>query len=188
MSEEAITCRYVFTTKEFNRACRCFYRNSGSGWWLLAFLLFFIAMILYPVFFPGTPPAETTPGRSPQPDVSGFWLNMIPALVFIVLIVLMPLVLVFANMWAFRRLPSYNQDMQYRLDAESIFLKNAVMELKVTWEAVPRAAESKWGFVLYMKGKRSFHWLPKRGLADGGAVDAFRILLRQHVRDTKKLL
>ena len=106
---------------------------------------------------------------------------------FAFFVILMALLFVFANSWSFRRMPSYNQNMQYALSADGIYLKTALFEIKLFWDAVTFAAESKWGIVLFLKGKRSFHWLSKSGFSSPADVEAFRALRRQHVKDTRKL-
>ncbi len=179
MAEGSITCRYVFTTKEFVRAFRCFYRNVPGIWWLLVpFALVWVVGLLQDagVIFtnPGQPPLST------RTIIFGVLSNLIELFLLIGFVV-------FLTAWTFRRTPNYNQDMEYVLGSEGVSLKNAVMELKVPWEAIPRVVEGHWGFALCLKGKWSIHWLPKSGFADPGAVDACRILLRQHVPDTKKL-
>ena len=178
MSQETVACRYPFTTAEFKRAARCYYRYSTGIWWMAGcMILIAIVALLQDVGV-----IWTTPGK----PLSTFDIvNNLLSFVFFA--GLMALIFVFANSWSFRRMPSYNQDMRYELSAGGIHLKTALFEITVFWEAVARAAENKNGIVLFLKGKRSFHWLPKSGFADSGAVDACRILLRQHVPDTKKL-
>lgn len=177
MGEEMVTCRYVFTTTEFKRAIGCYYWHAKWIWWLGAGLgVVIVVGLLQSVGLIMTDKPPTTW------DIA----NNLGAMAFF--IIFMALLFKYSGSWAFRRMPSYNQDMQYRFNAEGIHLKTALFEISVFWAAVPRVVESKWGFMLLLKGKRSFHWLPKSGFPDGGAIDAFRILLRQHVPDTTKLL
>jgi hypothetical protein len=178
MSDEPIICRYVFTTAEFKRAIRCFYWHSTLIWCLAACIVPIAAVALLQdigvIWAPVGKPLSTW-------DIA----NNLLSLVFFVIV--MTLIFVFSNSWSFRRLPSYNQDMQYALSAEGIHLKTALFEIKLFWDAVTCAAESKWGIVLFLKGKRSFHWLSKSGFTSPTDVEAFRALLRQHVKDTRNL-
>jgi hypothetical protein len=178
MGEEPITCRYVFTTTEFKRASRCFYWHSTLIWFLAICLIPILALALLQdigvIWVPVDKQLTTW-------DIA----NNLLSLVFFV--IFMALIFTFFSSWSFRKMPSYNQAMQYTLSAEGIHLKTALFEVKLFWHAVTCAAESKWGIVLFLKGNRSFHWLPKSGFENPADLQAFRALLRQQVNNTRKL-
>jgi hypothetical protein len=178
MDTDAVTCRYVFTMKEFNRAARCFCWHSAVVWVLAASMVPLAAVAILQDF-------GVIWNTSGKPQTA--WDFICESLSAVFFLVALPAIFYFTSMWSFRRMPSYEQDMRYTLSAESINVKTALFEIKVFWEGVQRVVESKWGIVLLLKGKRSFHWFPKSGFENPEAVESFRALLRQHVADTKGL-
>ena len=180
MDDEPIRCVFVFSSAEYGRASRCFYRSTGAFWkWLGIVLLVFTL----PILFPGNPDDQGAAFKAMSAGMKMF-INLLPVALFIIFLTLF---ILGWGWWAFRRSATYNQEMEYTLGEERIHLKNAVMDLTVKWDILVRVAENPSGFLLIQKGKRSFHWLPKHGFAGTTQIDRCRELLRQQVKDAKWL-
>jgi hypothetical protein len=180
MEGDSIRCAFVFSSAEYGRASRCFYRSGGAVWWWLGGILFLFSL---PTLFPGKPEDHDAAYNS-MSSAMQMIINLVPVALFVVLLTIFVLWL---GWWGFRRSATFNQEMEYALSEEGIHLKNSVLELAIKWDIFVRAAENSSGFLLVQKGKRSFHWLPKRGFDNAMEIDKCRELLRRHMKDAKRL-
>jgi hypothetical protein len=186
MSNEAITCRFVFTPQEMKRAIRCYWRYSPLKWWLGGILLIPLILTLYPIVFPGSSPSTQVPRDIQNPTfLMSFVQNVLPILIFIGLVVY---IFVFQTSRSFRKGTYFNQEMTYTFRDAGVHLATPRVQSEMKWEVFPRVVENRNGFVLFNMGKRSFNWFPKTGFASPESIDQCRNLLRLHVKDSRRLI
>jgi YcxB-like protein len=179
VSDETITCRYVFTGPEYGRAMRCYWKHAKSKWALAAIVLICGGLTLYGALFPD----ESQPPPPPATGSSIFF-ALLPALCFVIFIAVLVL---FAGQFYFRRTAYFNKEMTYTLWDGGVHIKSPLTETEMKWPIYAKATESPSGFALFHQGKRMFNWLPKSGFTDPGSIDRCRELLRQKVKDSKRL-
>jgi hypothetical protein len=182
MSDQVITCRFVFTSAEYRKALRCYWRYSPLKWWMLALVLIVLGTTLYPAISSGTLWQDNSNPASSQLMIL-FW-NLLPFLCFFGFI---SVLLVFQTIRVFRKGPFFNQEMIYLLRESGVHMKTPSVQTDINWELFPRAVENENGFAVFFKGRRSFNWLPKKGFAQPENIDQCRQLLRQCVKDARKL-
>ncbi len=87
----------------------------------------------------------------------------------------------------FRKGPFFEKEFDYALDWNLLRVKNPLAQVELKWEAISRAAENKYGFMLYPLNGRAFHWLPKSGFASSSEIIRLRELIRARVKKTRLL-
>lgn len=77
--------------------------------------------------------------------------------------------------------------MIFMLSEDGVSVKSALSESALKWAIYARATESGSGFALFYQGSRMFNWLSKSGFSNEDEIKRCRELLRQKVKDSKKL-
>ena len=116
--------------------------------------------------------------------VLSIFLDCLPVILFYG--ILFVLIWFFSSL-AFRRTAFFGQELVYTLDQGGVHVRSAPMNSDVIWVVYGWAAESSNGFALFQKGGRTFAWLPKEGFDGAESIARCRELLRQKVKDGKKL-
>jgi hypothetical protein len=177
MSNEAITCQYIFSPVEYRRAMQCYWRYSPLKWWFVVLFLFLSAVALNPYNFPDSSPQETY-------TASSVLIALVPVIVVFVFVIGL---IVLQTKWTFRKGAYFNQEMIYTFQNTGVHLETSRVQTDIKWEVFPRVVENQNGFVLFTMGKRSFNWLPKSGFASPESVAQCRELFRNNVKDSRQL-
>jgi hypothetical protein len=175
MSLEPLTCRYVFSPKEYQHAMQCFWQHSWLKWLLLVLLVPF-GMQVYAEFFPDP--------NSPPITFGSVFFDFLPGVIFLIFV---GLFLKYGGQFYFRRTAHCNQEMIYTLREDGVHVKNPLSESEMKWPIYARTTESTYGFSLFHQGKRMFNWLPKDGFDSTESIDLCRELLRRMIKDAKQL-
>lgn len=78
----------------------------------------------------------------------------------------------------FADLKEYQTKVQYAFSANGFKVSDAKCSGNIDWDAIPRAAESKYSFHIFLN-KTSFHTIPKRCFNQAEDIVSFRSLLKQ---------
>ena len=174
MEGTTVSCRYTFTKAEFNRAMRVFWFQTPRG--LLAILSF--AIIVGGIAYSSISDALSAPiGSRDQMRIGMILLNLIPPVLFAVLMVCL---VKFQTSWAFRRGIFFNQPVNYTLGERECQMHTPAIEMKLQWSALTKWKSGTTGFIVYLKGGRSFHWFPYSGFQSPEDVDWMRRLLSKN--------
>ena len=94
----------------------------------------------------------------------------------------------YAGRFRFRKTANYNQELIYTMRGDSIQCISPFFDTEMKWGLFGRVTESRHGFALFHRGNQMFNWLPKSGFSDSGEVDRCRLLLREKIKDSKRLI
>jgi hypothetical protein len=191
MAETSLACQFVFTDTEYRKSIDCLYRGHARGIQLLflGIILVFIALITCGLYL------EYKDGQ--LSDKNGLkWGDVLSAETpfgsgFVILLILMytPLY-AFIFQFYFRGQPERNQHVTFTISASKVVGRMNGVDKIYPWETVTGAKESKAGFLL-LAGKRGWmhlcYWLPKHGFASPEAIEQCRVLIREHIKDFKRL-
>jgi len=120
--------------------------------------------------------------------IIGYYLSFLP-------VVLIPAILVLSPIWGyicyyrvFRRSPFLNKEMIYKIEHEGLSVESASFKQSSGWTIIGKAREGRNGFLLfYGKNTRQYHWLPKSAFAAPDDVEKSREIIREHVRNFRRL-
>ena len=143
---------------------------------LLLILLIPFSMQVYAECFPDQDAPPVTPWS--------VFFDFLPGTIFLVFI---GLLLRLGGQFYFRRTAYCNKEITYTLHEGGIHVGSPLSESEMKWPIYARATENAKGFALFHQGKRMFNWLPKNGFANAEEINRCRGLLRQNVKDSRRL-
>jgi hypothetical protein len=154
MEAKVVTCGYVFTQREFGRAMRAFYCGTRKG----LFVLWIVPLAVLAVAGGNAiDDFVTTPYSPHQSPMLKAVLDAVPAIVMIPIFVGLML---FLMKRVFVKSMFFNSPMNYTVSEESCRLQAQLIDMTVQWAALRKWKSGKNGFLLFLPGGRSFHWLP----------------------------
>ncbi len=173
MSDEGVTCRYVFTEAEYKAAMRGMKHYPPQTKWpvIFVFILFFGSMVFH----------YSHPDSSVPTTVASWIPELLPVLLVGALFVWL---FFFAPGRAFRKGDMCNLEMSYRVSPEGLHQSCSLLKADIAWRTFSRWEENTTGFSLYVG--RFLHWLPKHGMGSLEQIDKLRALLAAHVQPPKK--
>jgi hypothetical protein len=184
MSDESVTCSFVFTAAEHRNAQFCYW----SPRLILSWVLPFVAVVLLVLGNAWISSSSPEPAPEPAPaNTSLVWalfINFLPVFIFVGLMIYL---LRFQFRSGFRKGGFVNRQLTYILNDSGFRLDSPLMQADIKWELIGRVMENKNGFLAMILGSRSFHWLPKSGFSSPKEVNACRKLFRQYVKDSRRL-
>jgi hypothetical protein len=175
MEETTISCRYTFTQAEFERAMRVFWFQTPRG--QLSVLIFVI--IVGTLLVTNVSDILSTLVGPHRTRIVPILLNLFPLLLFAVFIVGL---IKFQTSWAFKRGIFFNQPFSYILNETECQMKTPSVEMKLQWPALTKWKGGTTGFIVYLKGGRSFHWFPYSGFQSPEEIERMRNLLTKKAR------
>jgi hypothetical protein len=176
MDGKTVTCRYIFTKVEHRRAMRVFWFHTPRG---LFFILFFIVIagVIVALNLSDITSAAVEPGG--RSKMVAIVLGLLPPLIFLVF---MGFLFVFQTTRVFKKGPFFNQPLDYTIGENEIQMQSPTVEIKLHWAALTKWKDAKLGFIVYLKGGRSFHWLPYSGFQSPADIEWTRNILKSHAK------
>lgn len=174
MEEKTITCRYTFTKAQFKRAMRIYWRKSPRARWTILFIILITGILIAVNLFEGPKPVAAT-GLTFTAIIS----DMVPAVIFLVFVTSW---VTFKSNRTFRRGALFNEPITSVLSDSGCSVQMAAVDSKVKWSILTAWSEGRDGFLVFLKGERSFYWFPKDGFTSPENFDQTRTLLQAKVK------
>ncbi len=163
MKQNAIACRYRFSTEELRNGLRACRNTSGKRWLLIFPIIIVLILVL------------TAHKRQDLLVQLGITIACCIAYYFIIRHRIR------GSLWR-------DQDVAYVLDETGYNFEAPSIRSRVEWPRVTSAHEVSTGFIFYIgRRKRTYIWLPKHGFSSPEDIDRCRALIQEHIKDFRGL-